>query len=154
MPSRRAQIALTEDEQREFLAKAPTLQVASVGKDGYPHLVAMWFAVIDGLIHFTTFEKSQKILNLRRDPRITVMVEAGTQYAELKGLVIKGKAELIDDAQTSARVMAAVGAKQSGRPAPETISEAALRMASKRTTVRVRPEKVYTWDHAKLGGRY
>jgi nitroimidazol reductase NimA-like FMN-containing flavoprotein (pyridoxamine 5'-phosphate oxidase superfamily) len=154
VPSRRSSIELTEDEQQAFLASAPTLQIASNGRDGYPHLVAMWFAVIDGLIHFTTFGKSQKVLNLRRDPKITVMIEGGTQYSELKGLVIKGTAELVEDVGVSARVMAAVGAKQSGRPAPEALSEGALRVASKRVTVRIHPVDVYSWDHAKLGGRY
>ncbi len=154
MPSRRPEIALTEEEQRQFLESEKTLQVASIGRDGYAHLVAMWFVVIDGLVHFTTFAKSQKARNLRRDPRVTVMVESGVAYQELRGLVIKGTAELIEDPELAARVMTLVGAKQAGRPAPEGISEGTLRQAAKRVVVRVRPVDTYSWDHSKLGGRY
>ncbi len=154
MTSRRPVIAMTEDEQRHFLESEKTLQVASNGRDGYAHLVAMWFVVIDGLVHFTTFAKSQKVRNLRRDPRITVMLESGLAYQELRGLVIKGTAELIEDPQLAARVMTLVGAKQAGRPAPDGVTEGALRQAAKRVVVRVKPVDTYTWDHSKLGGRY
>ncbi|HNO66799.1 MAG TPA: pyridoxamine 5'-phosphate oxidase family protein, partial [Tepidiformaceae bacterium] len=71
MPSRRGAIALTEQERDAFLNDGWTLQVASNGPKGFPHLVAMWYVVLDGKIHFTTFGKSQKVMNLRRDPKIT-----------------------------------------------------------------------------------
>ncbi|WP_322819628.1 pyridoxamine 5'-phosphate oxidase family protein [Tepidiforma sp.] len=154
MPSRRAEIALTPQEQEAFLAQGWTLQVASIGPKGYPHLVAMWYVVIDGLVHFTTFAKSQKVLNLRRNPKITVMLESGKLYHELKGLVIEGEAEIIEDTPFTARVMGLVGEKYNGIPAPMETPEAALAVASKRVTVRVRPVDIYSWDHAKLGGRY
>jgi nitroimidazol reductase NimA-like FMN-containing flavoprotein (pyridoxamine 5'-phosphate oxidase superfamily) len=154
MPSKRSAISLTDDEQQAFLEAGTMLQVASNGRDGYPHLVAMWYVVVDGVIHFTTFAKSQKVLNLRREPKITVMLESGKLYSELKGLVIKGNAEVVDDVELTARVMSLVGSKQAGRPPPETISEGALRQAAKRITVRVHPRDIYSWDHSKLGGRY
>lgn len=154
MPSRRGQIALTDAEREEFLRDGWTLQVASTGPKGYPHLVAMWYVVIDGVIHFTTFRKSQKILNLRRSPKLTVMLEAGKGYNELKGMVIEGEAELVDDPAYTARVMALVGQKYNGIPVPTDTKEAALAVASKRTTVRVRPVDIYSWDHSKLGGKY
>ena len=74
MPSRRNQIAMTDHEQREVLEQGWTLQVASMGHDGWPHLVAMWYALIDGDIHFTTYARAQKTLNLDADPRITCMI--------------------------------------------------------------------------------
>lgn len=154
MPSRRGSIALTEAEQKEFLENGWTLQVASVGPKGYPHLVAMWYVVIDGLVHFTTFGKSQKILNLRRNPKITAMLESGKGYSELKGWVIEGNAELIEDTAYTAKVMALVGQKYNGIPAPTETPEAALKVASKRVVVRIHPVDIYSWDHAKLGGRY
>ncbi len=154
MPSRRASIALTDAEQQQLLDGGWTLQVASIGPKGYPHLVAMWYVVIDGLIHFTTFRKSQKILNLKRNPKITLMLESGKAYTELKGLVIEGQAELIDDPVQTARVQALVGAKYNGIPVRTDTPEAALAVASKRVIVRVRPVDVYSWDHNKLGGRY
>ncbi len=154
MPNRRASIALTDAEQRQLLDESWTLQVASIGPKGYPHLVAMWYVVIDGLIHFTTFRKSQKILNLKRNPKISVMLESGKAYTELKGIVIEGEAELIDDPVQTARVQALVGAKYNGIPVRTDTPEAALAVASKRVIVRVRPVDVYSWDHSKLGGRY
>lgn len=154
MPSRRAEIALTPEEQEEFLKQGWTLQVASIGPKGFPHLVAMWYVVIDGRIHFTTFARSQKVLNLRRNPKITVMLESGKYYQELKGLVIEGHAAIIEDTPFTARVMGLVGEKYNGIPAPMETPEAALRLASKRVTIRIDPVDIYSWDHAKLGGRY
>src|SRR5262249_61494352 len=90
MPKRRNQIEMTPDEQDAFLREGRTLQVASVGPHGYPHQVAMWYALIDGKVHFTTYEKSQKVQNLRRNPRISVMLEAGTPYNELRGAGTEG----------------------------------------------------------------
>jgi PPOX class probable F420-dependent enzyme len=154
MPSRRGQIALTDAEQEQLLAGGWTLQVASIGPEGYPHLIAMWYVVIDGVIHFTTFRKSQKILNLRRNPKMTVMLEDGKAYTELRGMVIESDAELIEDPHYTAQVMAKIGEKYNGIPARTDTPEAALAVASKRVTVRVRPVDVYSWDHSKLGGKY
>jgi nitroimidazol reductase NimA-like FMN-containing flavoprotein (pyridoxamine 5'-phosphate oxidase superfamily) len=154
MPSRRGAIALTDSEQEQFLADGWTLQVASNGLGGFPHLVAMWYVVIDGKIHFTTFGKSQKILNLRRNPKITCMLESGKGYSELKGLVVEGEAELLEDNAFTAKVMGLVGAKYNGIPAPTETPEAALKVASKRVVVKVNPVDIYSWDHTKLGGRY
>ena len=154
MPSRRASIALTAEEQEQFLDEGWTLQVATNGPGGFPHLAPMWYVMIDGVVHFTTFGKSQKILNLRRDPRISVMLETGQAYEELRGLVIRGNAEIDEDVQTTASVMSVVGNKYRGLPIATETPEEALPAAAKRVTVRVRPERVYSWDHTKLGGRY
>jgi PPOX class probable F420-dependent enzyme len=154
MPSRRASIALTPAEQEQLLDESWTLQVASIGPKGYPHLVAMWYVVVDGLIHFTTFAKSQKVLNLRRNPKISVMLESGKKYEELKGMVIEGEAEIVEDTPYTARIMSLVGHKYRGMPIPTETPEAALGPASKRVVIRIRPVDIYSWDHAKLGGRY
>ena len=154
MPSRRASIALTDEETEQFLADGWTLQVASIGPKGFPHLVAMWYVVIDGRIHFTTFAKSQKILNLRRNPKLTAMLESGRAYQELRGWVIEGEGELVEDTPFTAKVMALVGQKYNGIPVPTDTPEAALKVASKRVVVRINPATTYSWDHSKLGGRY
>ena len=154
MPSRRASIALTDEEIEQFLDDGWTLQVASIGPKGFPHLVAMWYVVIDGAIHFTTFAKSQKVLNLRRNPKLTAMLESGRAYQELRGWVIECEGELIEDTPFTARVMALVGQKYNGIPVPTDTHEAALKVASKRVVVRIKPVETYSWDHSKLGGRY
>jgi len=154
MPSRRNSIALTEEEQQEMLENGWTLQVASNGVRGFPHVVAMWYVVMDGKICFSTFRKSQKVLNLRRDPKITVMLESGKAYSELKGLVIEGTAEIIEDTPYVANVMAHVGAKYSGTPIGDPESQAMNPQAPKRVIIRITPDNIVTWDHSKLGGRY
>ena len=156
MPKRRSKVAMTEEEQDAFLREeGHTLQVASIGPGGYPHLVAMWYAIIDGKIHFTTFAKSQKVLNLRRNPKITVMVEAGKPYNELRGVVIEGDATIIEgDIEFAARVAAISGSRRPGEEPATPPTEQAQRAVAKRVVIRVDPVDVYSWDHRKLGGVY
>jgi PPOX class probable F420-dependent enzyme len=155
MPKRRNQIALTEEEQAAFLREGHTLEVASIGPDGYPHQVAMWYALIDGKIHFTTYSKSQKVLNLRRNPKISVMLEAGVKYNELRGMVIEGDADIIEgDVQLAARVAMMSGSRHPDVEPAGPPSEQTLRTVAKRVVVRVNPVNVYSWDHTKLGGVY
>lgn len=154
MPSRRGSIALTESEQEQFLIESWTVQIASNGHKGFPHLVAMWYVMDQGKISFTTFGKSQKIMNLRRDPKISAMLESGKGYSELRGMVIEGVAEIVEDNAETARVMGLIGSKYNGIPVPTNTPEAALKAASKRVVVRINPEDIYSWDHSKLAGRY
>ncbi|MGH7701987.1 MAG: pyridoxamine 5'-phosphate oxidase family protein, partial [Gemmatimonadales bacterium] len=95
--NRRQEISLSEDETRSLLDEERTVQVATIGPDGWPHLVPMWFVVMDGRIAFWTYSKSQKIRNLHRDPRITCLVEAGERYQDLRGVSIRGNARLVED---------------------------------------------------------
>ncbi len=155
MPNPRARLVLTEAEQDDILRNARVLQVASINRDGTPHLVPMWFELDDdGLIVFTTYATAQKVLNLERDPRITVLAETGTAYNELRGVSIDARAEVVRDPQVTTRVLALVGAKYAGRPRPERPAMPPTELsaqASKRVTVRVHPLRVRTWDHRKLG---
>ncbi|HEX5616116.1 MAG TPA: PPOX class F420-dependent oxidoreductase [Acidimicrobiia bacterium] len=152
--SRRDQIRMTDDEMETFLAEARTLQVASINADGTPHLVPMWFARHGDDLAFWTYGKSQKIVNLRRDPRITVMAEAGTQYEELKGVSITGRAKLIDDLDEVLRFGESIYERYWGPITDDAIREGVRMMGSKRVLVVVEPDKVVSWDHAKLGGGY
>ncbi len=155
MPNPRAHLILTDAEQAELLREARILQVASINHDGTPHLVPMWFETDDdGVIVFTTYATSQKVLNLDRDPRITVLAETGTAYNELRGVSIDARAEIVRDPRVTARVLALVGAKYGGRPRPRrpaTPPSDLPAQAYKRVTVRVHPLRVRTWDHRKLG---
>src|SRR4029453_5240659 len=113
--SARHEIALTPTEQREFLASALTMTLASVDQRGYPHLVAMWFVVDpDGTVFMTTYAKSQKAMNLRRDPRCTLLVERGTRYDQLQGVMIRGRATLEPDVERTLDVLPRIPAKHRG----------------------------------------
>ena len=116
----------------------------------------MWYSLDDeGLIQFTTFTKSQKIVNLQRDPHITCMLEDGKAYAELRGLVVEGTAELtIGDVEATLAVMRRNPEKYAGGANTQQSDEQARRIAAKRCVVKVRPQKIYSWDHGKLGGVY
>jgi PPOX class probable F420-dependent enzyme len=149
MPSQRERIRMTDEEVAEFLATERTLQVASIGPDGAPHLVPMWFAVVDGRIAFWTFAKAQKTLNLRRDPRITCLLEGGDSYGELRGVSITGRAEISDDYDTIFKVGAAVYARYQGDM--NHASKAGVEAeAKKRVAVFVNADKTASWDHRKL----
>src|SRR2546428_11692917 len=108
MAGQRERIRMTDAEVAEFLATERTLQVASIGPDGVPHLVPMWFKVIAGRVAMWTYAKSQKAANLQRDPRVTCLVEAGETYGELRGVSITGMADPHDDYETVFEVGAAL----------------------------------------------
>ena len=157
--SRRDLIRMTRDEQRKFLAGAQTIVICSLDPHGYPHPMPMWFAVEDdGAVVMTTFTKSQKIRNIERDPRVSLLVESGTVYAELRGVVMYGKAELVRDKEQVLDILARVSAKSAGgagnAPNPEALRSALMATVPKRTGIRIRPERVVSWDHGKLGGAY
>ena len=155
--SRRKQIEMTEQEVREFLDASRTIIINSIGRDGVPHPMPMWFGMDDdGAVVMTTFAKSQKILNLERDPRVSLLAEAGGQYAELRGVVLYGKAELLRDQDAILGILEKVAQRSGGAgDAPaEAIREGLRRTAAKRVGIRIAPEKVVSWDHRKLAGVY
>ena len=153
-PNRRADIALSPEEQIEFLQGGGTLQVATNGPHGYPHLSAMGFWLIDGRIHFSTYRKSQKVVNLARDPRISCMLEQGRAYETLQGLVIQGIAHIVDDAESIRELHRHRSLDEGANPFDSLTPEQRRTTESKRTVVWVEPERVYSWDHRKLRGRY
>lgn len=154
MPKRRDQIRMTEKEIRAFIEERRSLQVATLNRDGSPHLTTLWFAVVDGDIVFETFTKSQKVVNLKRDPRIAVLLEDGTKYSELRGVSINGRAELHDDPEVVHGYALAVMRRNQPEIPEASLDQAARAMAAKRTAVVVRAERTISWDHAKLGGSY
>ena len=155
MASKRSQITMTQDEMQAFLESERVLNVATIGPTGHPHLVAMWYAMVAGNAVFWTFGKSQKILNLRRDPRMTGLVESGDTYDQLRGVELRGKGVIVDDYDEILDIGKAVGVKYNG---PSALGEAALpfleAQASKRLGVVFEIEHVASWDHTKLAGSY
>lgn len=151
--SRRKLITMTDEEIQAFLQEQRTLQVATIDHDGYPHLVAMWYILHDEHIVFWTYAKSQKAVNLRRDARLTCLVEAGQAYQELRGVQIKGRATILDDVATVQRYGEQIFERYTG-PLNENTRPMIAAQASKRIVVVVNPIEVVSWDHRKLGGTY
>ena len=128
-----------------------TAMLATNGREGYPHLIAMWYAVKDGDLVMTTYGRSQKAVNIRRDPRATMMWEAGTAYNNLRGMMIRGRAEIIEDPKFTYEVLRLVGRKMSGVSSVPPEQNAALEaQATKRVVIRFHPEKFSSWDHSKM----
>ena len=152
--NRRDLIRMTDEEMRHFIEEQKSLQVSCMGSDGWPHLTTLWFAVVDQKIVFETYTRSQKILNLQRNPNITVLLEDGLIYEELRGVMIKGNAILESEPEEVEKYAKAVMLRNQPEYGEELLSEAAKQMSFKRTAVIIEPNEVITWDHTKLGGTY
>lgn len=148
--NQRSLITMSDEEIAEYLVRSRSATMATVGPSGTPHLVAMWYAVIDGQVWFETKSRSQKAVNLRRDPRITVMVEDGHTYDTLRGVSLEGTGEIVDDADLLWQVGVSIWERYNG-PYTEDLSPLVEFMLHKRVAVRVDTERVRSWDHRKLG---
>lgn len=151
--NRRAAIALSAEEQRDYLAEALTIILVSTGSDGYPHAVPMWFTMEDGCYYMTTYGRSQKALNLRRNPKVALLVESGVRYEELKGVLIRGTAEVLDDHELCVHVLTRIHAKHYAGLGGD-VSELMRAQARKRVVLKIVPDRMSSWDHRKLGGVY
>jgi PPOX class probable F420-dependent enzyme len=148
--NQRAQIVMSEGEIAEFIEQSRTCTMATVGPNGTPHLVAMWYAVLDGQIWFETKSRAQKTVNLRRNPAVTVSIEAGWTYDQLRGVSIEGKGVVVDDADALWKVGVNVFERYTG-PYSDDMKPFVETMLNKRVAVRVDVERIRTWDHRKLG---
>jgi PPOX class probable F420-dependent enzyme len=154
--SRRDQIKLSADEQREMLEGERIVVVSSLGDDGWPHSMPVWYVPHDGEIWIYTYAKSQKVKNLERDPRATLLIETGHEYGELRGVMIEAEAEIHRDLDTVFEMAKELTLRYSDRidSVEGDAAEALKQQARKRVAVRFEPRRVRTWDHRKLGGRY
>ncbi|WP_019201973.1 pyridoxamine 5'-phosphate oxidase family protein [Tsukamurella sp. 1534] len=148
--NQRSQIQMSEAEIAEFLEHQRTATIATVGANGVPHLVAMWYAVLDGDVWIETKTKSQKVVNLRRNPVMSVSIEAGQSYDQLRGVAIEGEAEIAEDEATVRAVCVQVYERYFG-PYTEELKPAIDAMMNKRVAVRLRGARVRSWDHRKMG---
>jgi PPOX class probable F420-dependent enzyme len=146
-------IRMNDEEIRAFLEEQRILQVATIDHDGWPHLIAMWYVLINDQIAFWTYAKSQKVVNLRRDDRLTCLVETGEHYDELRGVQIKGRAIISDNRETVQQIGEVIVERYYG-----SLNDNTRRMveaqAAKRVIVFVKPIEIVSWDHRKLGGSY
>ena len=150
----RSAVAMTDDEIASFLASSLKVQVASISIDGTPHLTTLFYVVHDGKIAFWTYEKSQKVRNLDRDPRLTCLVESGTDYFELRGVSVQGTAEVIRDEDRIREIGTKVVVAMSGVNTFEELGDVGHdiveKQVQKRVAIVVTPTKVASWDHSKM----
>ncbi len=146
-------VAMTAAEAAQMLAACRKVQLATNGPDGFPHLVTMYYVMVDGMITFWTYRTSQKARNLERDPRISCLVETGEEYFDLRGVLVQGVARRITDAAAVAeigrKITAVIGQPMAGADDSE-LTAYVERAARKRYGYAVEPSKVISWDHAKL----
>lgn len=144
-------IRMDDDEVAAFLAGSFRAHVSTVRKDGTPHVVPMSYVVLDGAIAFWADNSSQKMVNLLNDPRVSIVVDDGVDFQELRGVQVTGTAALHDDAETNERIadLFALKAPEEHRAAAKSML---LALAAERTAVVVHPARVASWDHRKLGG--
>ncbi|TQK70841.1 MULTISPECIES: pyridoxamine 5'-phosphate oxidase family protein [unclassified Nocardioides] len=154
MSSGRDKVKLSDEEVQALLGENLKVQVAANGRDGFPHLTTLFYVVRDGRIAFWTYGRSQKILNLDRDPRVSALVEDGTDYFELRGVSIEGRAEIVRDPEAIFEIGSAVATRMVGADSFESLGEigmqAVQKQATKRVGVIIHPERVASWDHRKM----
>jgi PPOX class probable F420-dependent enzyme len=155
---RRDLIRMSEAEVHEFLHGRHTMNVATINHDGSIHLVAMWYGfTADGngaeLPAFWTYGRSQKVLNLERNPQVTCLVESGDVYEELKGVELVGRAEVVADREAIMPIGRSVFERYIG-PWTDEMQPYLERTGAKRVGVVIHPDRVVSWDHTKLGGTY
>ena len=152
---RKDDIRMSPDEIRAYLREGHTMTLASNGPHGYPHAVAMFFGIDDDLtIRFATYASSQKVKNIERDPKVTLLVETGTAYSELRGVMLEGDAKITTDLEQTVATMVEANAI-TGSPLPDLElipHDVKLKMAGKRVLVSVKPTRFVSWDHGKLPG--
>ena len=148
--NQRTQIQMTDDEVAAFVESSRTATMATVGPNGMPHLVAMWFGVIEGRIWFETKAKAQKVKNLERNPQLSVMIEDGFTYDSLRGVSLEGTGVIVDDPDELWAVGVSVWERYTG-PYTDEAKPFVEMMLHKRVAVRLDVERVRSWDHTKLG---
>lgn len=154
--SRRDQIVLSETELAALVAKERVAIVSSLGPRGWPHSMPLWFVPREGEVWIWTYAKSQKVRNLERDPRATVLIETGHEYGELRGAMIETEAVLHRDLETVLGFAEELTLRYAdGISSIEGDAKAGLEaQAPKRVAIQFKPRRTATWDHRKLGGSY
>ena len=153
MSSLREKIKMSQEERLRFLEKQISFQIGTINKDGGPHLTTMWYVYDGDNFIFHTYTKSQKIINLKRDSRITLLTEAGSQYSDLQGIIVYGNAKIIngkDSLEEVIRYMEMVGQNYIKDEKCAQYIEGMKLQAPKRSVVIVKPSKFISWDHTKI----
>ena len=145
----RAAVAMTEKEVAALVAEQRKMHLGTINRDGSPHLVTMFYGMVDDKIAFWTYRTSQKMRNIERDPRVTCLVETGEEYFELRGALIYGNAKVLTD-PNDVRYVGAQVVRRMMDVEEAAIAEFVEATAAKRHAVLVEPVRIASWDHRKL----
>ena len=157
MAKKRDQIKMSTQEVAHFLDEQRVVNVSTLGRDGWPHMTALWYVMRGSEPWIWTYAKSQKIRNIERDDRATLLVEAGHEYHELKGVMLKARAELHRDVYAVAAVGEELFDRYQGQRSgaiDDSAREALRSQAAKRVAIQFHVTETASWDHSKLGGAY
>lgn len=148
--SQRNRLSMSEDEVAALLDEGGRAQVATINTDGTPHVVPLSYVMMEGVLTLWTDPRSRKIVNLRRDPRLTCLVEVGAHFAEFRAVQLSGRADVVDDPDTSRRVGLALFERAGAPMDDERTAAAVVALVPERVAVFVHPERIVSWDHRKL----
>lgn len=152
MSGRREQLAMSDDEVTALLDEGRRVHVATINADGTPHLVPLSYAMFDGRLTLWTDPGSKKVANLRRDPRVTCVVEEGSGFHDFRAVQLSGRAELVDDLATSERMGIVLFERYSPGPMTDAMRASATALAPQRLMIAIIPQRVVSWDHRKVAG--
>jgi PPOX class probable F420-dependent enzyme len=148
---------MSDAEVASFLAQERTVICATIGRDGFPHLMPLWYVMRDEDVWSWTFAKSQKVRNLERDARATLEVETGEAYSELRGVMLKCDVTVHRETED----VAALGTELFTRYRPggpgeldDGVRRMVLAQAPRRVALQFRARSRATWDHRKLAAVY
>ena len=148
---------MTAEEVNAFIRQGRTAVLVTLADDGFPEPVGMWFVVDDdageAVVWMRTYAKSQKVINLLRNPKAALLIETGDRYTELQGVQLVGTIDVSDDVDRICDVMAGLMVKYEGLDPADVpaVREAYRPRAVKQRALRMRVERVVSWDHRKLG---
>lgn len=149
----RGKIVMSQEEIDEFLLGRRSMTMSTINKDGSIHSIAMWYGFLEGCVAIESKAKAQKVMNLRRNPNLTMLVEDGETYETLRGVTLIGKAEIVEDPDRVFELGVSVFSRYFA-PYTEEMKPAVDMMLNKRVVVKLNVERTISWDHRKLGGGY
>lgn len=141
---------MTDGEVEAFLAAGRRVHVATLDPGGQVDLVPMSYFFWDGRLALWTDPASRKVRNLRRNPSVTCLVEAGERFEDFRAVQLRGEAELIDDVESSRAAGELLFARYGAGPLTEEARSAAGALAPNRLVIVVNPDRIVSWDHRKL----
>jgi PPOX class probable F420-dependent enzyme len=142
--------AMTDEERDAFLAETRTCRVASLGRDGAPHVTPLWFAWDGSSLWLTSIVKSQRWTDIRRDNRVSVIVDAGVEFTELHGVELRGVAEVVGEVPRTGEPVPALVTPE--RIFADKYAGGQMHHDGRHAWLRLTPEKIVSWDFRKVFG--